>query len=344
MKTNNSQDFSTQDLKALLNKIKEQFNKLPESVINPLMTCIFLLGMAATFFEPGMVAYLTMIFGASSGIAYAVAKNQTIHQFPTWAFPTVGVTAALIYAFAGIPGIILTAGLSGGWYMHSHYSDKLQQWKTDFQQFVEDLKTNPVHQVARLTFLLIQFLSDLTLKIEAPEPEEEASIEMEAVITENPTYQEIEQIPEPSTVEKPLEKTLETTTKELELAQKQVQEQQALDQSVEKEQEATEPSTNKEPVPVLFSQEAQATAVAPIVAKPKTKTSTPNAVKPKNDSFKVLGQPVIEVQRRQVRVDNSWIGLGRAFLQSLDPRVDLVNEQGQNISQAAARRNQVGLK
>ena len=82
MKTNTSKDFSTEDLKRLLNKLYKQFNKLSESTMNPLLTGMFLLGVACTFFPVSTVGYLAMVFGASSGLAYAVAKKQTNLQFP----------------------------------------------------------------------------------------------------------------------------------------------------------------------------------------------------------------------------------------------------------------------
>lgn len=340
MKTDKPTDPSINDLKAIVLKFFKNFNKLPESAINPLMTGIFLLGMAATFFEPGMVAYLTMIFGASSGIAYAAAKNQTVHQLPTWAFPAVGVTAALVYAFAGVPGMVLTAGLSGGWYMHSHYSDKLLQWKKDLQKFVEDFKTSPVNQSVHVAFLALQFVSDFILKVEDPIPEEPEQPEEEPSLEEviaNPQ----EQLPEPEPKPVVLEKTIEQTAEKLEQVQKQVQEQ-AQEKEPSKEPLQTPTETNSDNVavpvaPVLFSSIApQQTNTASI---PKPKTTTPKVVKPKTDAFKVLGQPVFEVQRMQVRVDNSWIGMGKAFFRSLDPRVDLVNEQGQNITEIANRRN-----
>lgn len=355
------------DLKSLLNKLRLQFNKLPESAINPLMTGIFLLGMAATFFEPAVVAYLTMIFGASSGIAYAATKNQTVHQLPTWAFPTFGVAAALIYAFAGIPGMVLTAGLSGGWYIHSYYSDKFQQWKTDFHQFVENFKTNPVNQSVHVTFLALQMLSNFIIKMEEPAPEESEQYEKELFIeempedtAENPLEEKIiadgsEQIPEPVT----FDKTIEQTAEKLEQAQKQVQEQQTqeqpimptLEQTEEPQQQPTQAKRKSErkaknvvPAPVLFSKTAsQQTTNAATVTKPKTTTPNKVIIPPKKDSFSVVGQELFAFNRRPVRVDNSWIGIGRALLYSLDPRVDLVNDQGQNISQMASKRNQVRL-
>jgi hypothetical protein len=371
MKTNKSDDISNIDLKTAALKLFSSFNKLPESAINPLMGGIFLLGMAATFFEPGLVAYLTMIFGASSGIAYAAAKNQTVHQLPTWAFPTVGVTAALIYAFAGVPGMILTAGLSGGWYVHSHYSDKFDQWKKDFHQFVENFKTNPVNQGVHVAFLGLQMLSNFIIKMEEPLPEqseeelslEESSeeqieeiieIEIEKRIVDAP-----EQQPEPEAVI--LDTTIEQAAEQLEQVQKQIQEQQAqeqatmpiLEQTEEPQQQQTNPPAKKKPktktqdiivpVPVLFSQDApQQKTTASTTAKPKT--TKIREVKPKVDTvLGVCGIPVIQAQRMQVRVDNSWIGLGRAFFRSLDPRVDLINEQGQNITQMAIKRPQAGL-
>lgn len=364
MKTNKSTDNANVDLKNAARKLFNSFNKLPESAINPLMTGIFLLGMAATFFEPGLVAYLTMIFGASSGIAYAAAKNQTVHQLPTWAFPTVGVTAALIYAFAGVPGMILTAGLSGGWYIHSHYSDKFNQWKKDFHQFVEKFKTNPVNQGVHVAFLGLQMLSNFILKMEEPLPEqseeelsrEEASeeqieetIEIEKRIVDAPEQQP-EPEPEPVILDTPIEQAVE----QLEQAQEQPT-MPMLEQTEEPQQQQPNAPAKKKPktktqdmvvpVPVLFSQNAPQQKTTASTTPKKSKTIKPSEVKPKVDTIlSVCGRPIIQAKRMQVRVDNSWIGLGKAFFISLvDPSAELINEQGQNITQMAAKRNQVRL-
>lgn len=328
MKTNTSKDFSTEDLKRLLNKLYKQFNKLSESTMNPLLTGMFLLGVACTFFPVSTVGYLAMVFGASSGLAYAVAKKQTNLQLPTWGFSAIGVATALVYAFAGIPGVILTAGLSGGWYVHSHYSDKIQEWKTDFRQFAEDFKTNPFNQTFRVTYFILQHLADFILKIE-PAPKQ-----LEASTEDKPETEEPEEVIEQqnsidnSAGQNPdeikLNTTIEQTSKKLE------QEPAVFIPNIDAQ------DTPKEPLPVLFSEQAQqTTAVAPVTTQPKTKPTTPKAVKPKKDTvLAVMGQPIIQLERKQVQIDNSWLGLGKAFIYSLDPRVDLMNGQ-EKIEQGA---------
>lgn len=300
MKTNHAASvLDLKDFEAGIKRIFQNFNQLSEKKINPLLSGIFLLGLASTLFEPGMVAYLTVIFGASSGIAYAVTKNQTEKNLPTWIFPAIGVASALLYAVAGVPGVILGAGLSGGWYLHGNFLHKCQQWKMDFNAFSEKFKTNPISLSAHLTFKALQFLSDLIISIEPEKPEEPKIGKVEpSNNTKLPTVALCEQNKDEPII--------------------------ALQNKLEEPVVETQPQTTEEvkpempqPTPVLFSQ----TTPKPSITK---------VIKPKKDTITVFGKTVLELERKQVEIDSSWSGLAKAFFYSMDPRVDLVNKTNKN--------------
>ncbi len=323
--------LESKDFQSALKKLFQHFNQLSEKTINPLLTGIFMLGVASTFFEPGMVAYLTMVYGASNGIAYAIAKSQSAKNLPAWFFPAVGVSSALVYGMAGIPGIILAAGLSGGWYLHTHFQDKIQQFKVDFEAFSERLKANPVSEGVNFSFRAVQFVSNFILHMEEPpiaaqnnEPQNLEEPQLEEVLEEQPNASNDNEQQAVVTQENNDEqKQISDLQKKLEEPAMQIHEPAVM---------APEQSELQKPSPVLFSQAATTQSTASVVKQPVV----PKITKPKTDDVKVFGKTVLELERRTVAIDNSWTGLAKAFIYSMDPRVDLVNE--------AAKNNRPGMK
>jgi hypothetical protein len=153
------------------------------------MVGVLLLGIAVSVFNPGSLLYLAMTFGASAGIAYAASKNQVAHTpLPAWAITSIGVTSAVIYGVAGMPGLMLTAGLSGGWYLNSYFGHRFQQWKTNFQDFLTKFKNNPIRQSVNLTFNALQFLADILTPVEniPPAPVPNRPVQEDTPITISP--------------------------------------------------------------------------------------------------------------------------------------------------------------
>jgi hypothetical protein len=318
--TNNSSLDNQQDFKSIAKQLHQNFNNLSESKLNPLLTGIFLVGMAMSLFDPGIVAYLTIIFGASSGLAYAASKNKVGHNLPNWAFPVIGVSAALIYVVSGIPGLILTSGISGGWYLHSQFKDRFEDWKSKARNFATEFKANPFQAATKTIFKTLQFLSDFIISIETPKENKDITQNGIRIIYEGDETVAIEQITEPEIIQ--AEQQASTSPEPINLDGDPAK---PIEPVIE---------ISRTPEPVLFSSaatartipetEAQPAPFIPQASAPVLKTPEPKT----QDTINIMGYPILTFQKRKIIIDSKshtgiW-GAAKLFLDTLDPRADII--------------------
>lgn len=154
------QQPSPEETRELVQQMHTNFNKLPESTMQPILMGVFLLGVASAFFSPFVVTCMVGVFGVSAGLTYAAAANKTIPNIPNWMLASVGVATAMIYGVAGVPGLFLSVGLIGGWHFNTKFSPRFEAWKETARDEINKLKANPVRQTINLLFKGLYALSD----------------------------------------------------------------------------------------------------------------------------------------------------------------------------------------